>query len=77
MARVMFTHGSIHGVVTAAKRHKCDGHLADGKHFIEPGERYVANALPPNNPEVGNDRWWHLRVCLDCAPVEYAEDGSR
>lgn len=72
--RVSFTPGSIAGVVTANKRHQCDGHLADVKHYIEPGERYVANALPPGHPDVGNTGWWHFRACKDCCPAEYTPD---
>lgn len=72
MSRVSFTPGSIAGVVTARKRHRCQGHLSPDLHFIEPGERYVANALPPDHPEIGNRGWWHLRVCMSCCPAEYA-----
>jgi hypothetical protein len=77
--RVSMTDGSIHGVVTSRKRHRCDGHLVDSGdvHYIEPGDRYVANALPPDNPDIGNYGWWHSRFCADCAPVEYAEEVSR
>lgn len=69
--RVAFTPGSIQGVVTAKKRHRCENHLTDERHYIEPGQRYIANALPPNHPEIGNAGWWHLRMCLDCCPVEH------
>lgn len=69
--RVAFTDGSIAGVVTARKRHRCDSHLAQERHWIEPGDRYAASALPPDNPEVCNTRWLHLRVCLDCCPAEH------
>ncbi|CAN7194154.1 hypothetical protein [Knoellia sp. LjRoot47] len=73
--RVSLTHGTIHGLVRANRRHRCDGHLIDPDdvHHIEPGEYYVASALPTHNPEIGNERWWHARYCLDCAPVQYAE----
>ncbi len=76
--RVRMTDGSIHGVATARKRHRCDGHLTDraDRHFMEPGERYVASALPPAS-SIGNTRWWHARFCADCAPVEYAEQVPR
>lgn len=74
MSRVSFTPGSIAGVVTANKRHRCDGHLADERHWIEPGDRYVANALPPGNSDIGNAGWWHLRVCMACCPAEYAPE---
>ena len=71
--RVAFTPGSIAGVVTARKRHRCENHLLgrDERHHIEPGDRYVANALPPDHPDIGNTRWWHQRVCLDCCPIEH------
>ena len=75
--RVRFTPGSIHGVVTAQKRHRCDGHLSRDRHWIEPGDRYVANALPPDHPDVGNVGWWHSRLCMDCCPVEYAPEATR
>lgn len=68
-SRVAFTPGSISGVVTARKRHACQSHLDSERHYIEPGERYAANALPPNDPDIGNSGWWHLRVCLDCCPA--------
>lgn len=71
--RTRFTPGSIAGIVTARKRYRCDGHLTDVKHFIEPGEKYVANALPPDHPDISNSGWWHLRVCKDCCPAEFAE----
>lgn len=69
--RVALTPGSIAGVVEARKRHRCDSHLASERHYIEPGQRYVANALPPHHPEVGNTGWWHSRMCLDCCPAEH------
>ena len=70
--RVTFTDGSIQGVVTARKRHRCETHLSpDDRHHIEVGDRYVANALPPGNQDIGNPGWWHMRVCLDCCPIEY------
>jgi hypothetical protein len=69
--RVAFTPGSVQGVVTARKRHICQNHMDDEKHYIEPGDRYVANALPPDHPDIGNPGWWHLRVCLDCCPAEH------
>lgn len=68
--RVAFTPGSIQGVLTARKRHICQSHMAD-RHYIDPGQQYVANALPPDHPDIGNVGWWHLRVCLDCCPAEF------
>jgi hypothetical protein len=73
--RVRLTYGSLQTVRTAKRRFRCDGHLTDpdDRHFIEPGKRYVKSSLPPNNSEIGNPEWWHLRLCQDCAPVEFAE----
>lgn len=39
---------------TARKRHRCEF----CREPIEPGERYVSAALPPNT-DVGNVGWWH------------------
>lgn len=69
--RVAFTPGSIARLVTSRRRYRCGSHLAPERHYIEPGEQYVRNALPPNNPDIGNREWWHMRVCLDCAPAEH------
>ena len=71
--------------MVARKRHVCQNHLLDrdDRHYIEPGDRYIANALPPDHPDIGNPGWWHLRVCLDCCPAEHdprpkpAAPGSR
>lgn len=71
--RVLKHYGAIYGVVKARKRYGCDGHLAEAPHSIQEGELYVASALPPDDPDVGNDRWWHHRLCAGCAPAEYAE----
>ena len=73
--RVRFMCGQIHGLRTARKRFQCSGHLAPKRHFIEPGDRYVASALPPAS-DIGNPTWLHGTLCLDCAPVEYAEAGG-
>jgi hypothetical protein len=69
--RVAFTPGSIAGAVTARKRHRCESHLEPERHHIEPGERYIASALPPGDPDICNRGWWHLRICLDCCPAQY------
>lgn len=70
--RVAFTRGSIAKVVTARRRYVCGNHLSGvEKHYIEPGQRHVSNALPPHNSEIGNENWWYLRVCLDCCPSEH------
>lgn len=70
--RVAFTHGSIAKLVTARRRYVCGNHLSGVvKHYIEPGQQHIHNALPPHNSEIGNENWWHLRVCLDCCPAEH------
>ena len=76
-ARVGHTPGSLGGILTARKRHLCQSHLADERHYIEPGERYYANALPPDHPDIGNPGWWHFRACMDCCPIEFAADSER
>jgi hypothetical protein len=68
--RTQITAGSIAKVVRARKRFACQGHLNPDRHYIEPGDRYVTSALPPHHSDIGNSGWWHLRVCLDCCPVE-------
>lgn len=73
--RVTLTFGSLNGVKTARRRYRCGSHLAD-RHHIEVGEQYVASALPPHDPEICNDRWLHLRVCMDCCPVNYVAGSS-
>lgn len=72
MSRVRFTPGSISGVVRSRKRRACDGHLADRPHFIEAGQTCVANALPPYTDLIENSGWWHMWVCMDCCPPEFA-----
>jgi hypothetical protein len=69
--RVAFTSGSITGVVVAQKRHTCQSHLARDRHYIQPGDQYIANALPPHHPDIGNTGWWHLRICVDCCPASH------
>jgi hypothetical protein len=74
---VTASRGAIYGVVTAQKRYHCSGHLNHNYHYIEKGERYVASALPPHDPEVNNDRWWHLRLCRNCCPIEYIDQVNK
>lgn len=52
----------------AAKRRRCSGHLAPEPHWIEVGDEIVWSALPPGDPEINNDGWWHAAYCVDCAP---------
>jgi hypothetical protein len=74
--RVVRTHGALYGVVRARKRHRCDGHMASERHWIEAGDDYVASALPPDHPEINNVGWWHHRYCMECAPIEYAPEAA-
>ena len=71
--RVAKNNGALYGVKHARRRYRCDGHMASERHWIEEGDTYVASALPPDDPEIGNTRWWHNRFCMECAPVEYVE----
>ena len=71
--RVTKTPGALYGVFRARKRYRCDGHMASERHWIEAGDTYVASALPPDDPDIGNVGWWHHRLCMECAPVEYVE----
>ena len=51
----------------AAKRRRCDGHMAE-PHFIEAGDMLVWAALPPGG-EFGYERWRHMAFCVkQCAP---------
>lgn len=60
---------------TSRKRRRCNGHLSD-PHWIEVGERAVWSSLPPDS-EYGNEGWWHMVFCLDCAPTDpTAGDGG-
>ncbi len=72
--RVSRTHGALYGMAVARRRYRCDGHMASERHWIEAGEPYVASALPPDHPDIGNIGWWHHRFCMECAPEEYATD---
>jgi hypothetical protein len=50
---------------TARKRRRCS--VCTKR--IEPGERYLAHALPPDS-ELGNEGWWHTAAHLrpaDCS----------
>ncbi len=70
-SRVAFTPGSIPTMKKSRRRFRCDCHLCDDTHHIEPEQRYVYNALPPRHPDIGNVGWWHFRARLDCCPIEY------
>lgn len=74
--RVTRTPEALYGVRTARRRVRCDGHMADERHWIEPGQEYVASALPPGS-DIGNVGWWHHRYCMDCCPIECAKEATR
>lgn len=68
-ARTSPTPGALYSEPRVSrKRRRCSGHLSD-PHWIEVGELVVWSSLPPNDPEIGNEGWWHARFCLACAPV--------
>lgn len=71
--RVAFTDGSIAKVITARRRYLCSNHMLrdDEAHYIEPGQQYVRNSLPPHNSEIGNEGWWFSRFCFDCCPERH------
>ena len=69
--RVAFTPGTLAKVNRAHRRFRCEGHIADVAHFIEPGDRYVRSSLPPNHPDINNDSWWYMRFCMACCPMEF------
>lgn len=75
-SRVTRSPEALYGVRVAWGRYRCDGHLADDRHHIEPGQRYVASALPPNS-DIGNLGWWHNRMCMDCAPEDFAAESGQ
>ena len=29
--------------------------------------------VKPDDPDIGNTRWLHLRLCRDCCPAEFAD----
>lgn len=66
--RVSRTDGALYSQPrTAKRRRRCDGHLVE-THHIEVGEQAVWSSLPPENPEIGNDRWMHAVFCSECWP---------
>lgn len=69
--RVTITFGALTKVNTARRRFRCEGHIAPVQHYIDPGQRYVRTSLPPDHPEINNDGWWHMRLCMACCPVEF------
>lgn len=49
---------------TARKPHRCQ---SDAEHRIRPGERYLEHVAAPQHGDLGNDHWWRLAECADCA----------
>jgi hypothetical protein len=67
--RTSATPGAIYRAPKVSRRRRrCSGHLAE-PHWIEVGDLVVHSSLPPNNPDIGNEGWWHAAFCLDCAPT--------
>jgi hypothetical protein len=51
-------------IVTARTTSRlCD----DCEQPLTPGQRYRRHAATPGDPELGNDSWWILVECWDCA----------
>ena len=69
--RAIRSTGALYGTQTARKRYRCEAGVTGERHYIEPGDRYVASALPPHDNDIGNERWWHMRLCMDCCPIEF------
>jgi hypothetical protein len=59
----------------SAKRRRCEWELP-GSHWIEVGQPIVWCAVPPNHPDLGNTRWLHAGLCLDCAPAAALIEGQ-
>ncbi|MFJ8815455.1 hypothetical protein [Amycolatopsis thermoflava] len=47
----------------ARKERRC----SDCRRTIAVGEVYVRHVASPNDPDVGNEGWWRLNECADCA----------
>lgn len=72
--RVAKTHGALYSAPrTLKRRRRCDGHLSD-PHWIDVGGKVIWSSLPPDHPEICNDRWMHAKFCMNCAPVEAIVD---
>lgn len=56
-------------VHTARAPKRCETDRGDRcRHTIAAGERYTVAKLPPRS-DLGNDRWWRMRVCSTCRPI--------
>ncbi len=44
-------------------------------HHIEPGERYLRAALPPNS-DIGNIGWWTMNICKRCMTPEKGKNNA-
>lgn len=52
-------------VRTARKDYHCDNCRA---YFgIKKGEEYVESTIAPDHDDIGNETWWRMRECDDCA----------
>ncbi|MEU4777490.1 hypothetical protein [Micromonospora sp. NPDC023633] len=57
----------IRTVHTARKTHHCESDTGTRcRTTIQPGDRYLLAALPPNG-ELGNTTWWRMKICEPCA----------
>jgi len=36
-------------------------------HSIQPGDHYLEHVCSPNDDGLGNQGWWRLAECRDCA----------
>lgn len=54
---------------TARKRHRCPccGYA------IYPGQSYFEHVASPWHGDLGNDQWWRLQECLQCA-IRYGRE---
>lgn len=57
---------------TARKQYFCESERSGCSVVIKAGDLYVLAELPPGS-DVGNDRWWRMRICQPCGQV--AGDG--
>ncbi|WP_018908770.1 hypothetical protein [Salinispora arenicola] len=55
----------IRTVHTARTTHDCQAEPC--ANTIQPGDRYLAAALPPGDEHVGNEHWQRLKICEPCA----------
>lgn len=47
--------------------HVCDdGWGPAERHYINPGDTYAEHVCSPNDPDIGNERWWRVKECVAC-----------